>query len=203
MAARTKTTSAEPDRRWLLLAVSSPGPSSSLRVYTWRKLKSLGGLYVHQSVCLLPDRPETERAIRRLLAKVRDEGGDARLLHIDLTSAPEEQAVIDQFQAERTDEYNEVCSRTPALMEELDYERSRGRVTYAELDESEADLARLRTWLERIKSRDYFGAPGRTEAEAAVAACASALAEFESDALAAETTPAAPSDRRLRSIEGP
>lgn len=185
------------------MAVSSPGPSSSLRVYTWRKLKSLGGLYVQQSVCLLPDRPETGRAVRRLLAKVRDEGGEARLLHIDLTDAAEERAVVDQFQAERGDEYNEVCSRTPAFLEELTYERSRGRVTYNELDESEADLARLRTWLERIKSRDYFHAPGRKDAEVAVAACVAALAEFEADALAAETTPTpASSGRRLRSIEG-
>ncbi|MGI9121251.1 MAG: Chromate resistance protein ChrB [Acidimicrobiales bacterium] len=85
MSARVKPSAPSPGQGWLLLSVSSSGPSSSLRVYTWRKLKGLGGHYVQQSVCLLPDRPETQRTVQRLLAKVRDEGGEARLLHVAIT----------------------------------------------------------------------------------------------------------------------
>lgn len=199
MPARAKPSAPSRGEGWLLLSVSSSGPSSSLRVYTWRKLKGLGGHYVQQSVCLLPDRPETQRTVQSLLAKVRDEGGEARLLHVAITDPADEEALIEQFQAERSDEYNEVCGRTPAFLDELAQERSRGRVTYNELEESEADLARLRTWLARIQSRDYFQAPGRAEAEAAVAACALALSEFEADALAAEAAPRQPT-RRLRSV---
>jgi hypothetical protein len=72
------------------------------------------------------------------------------------------------------------------LLAELDQERARGRVTYAEVEESEADLERFRSWLDRIRARDYFDAPGRTEAQAAVERCAAALAAFEAEALAAE-----------------
>lgn len=190
--------------RWLLVTVSTPGPSSSLRVHVWRKLRSLGALYLQQSVCLLPERPETTRAINRLLDRVNGEGGDGRSLRMLLTDSGEEQAVITQFHAERSDEYHEVCDRTPAFLDEIDSERAKGRTTYAEVEESEADLDRLRTWLGRIKARDYFDAPGGTDAIAAVQQCADVLAAFEAEALAADavtTPPVLQSVKRLRAVD--
>ena len=187
--------------RWLLITVGTTGPSSSLRVAVWRKLRSLGALYVQQSVCLLPERPDTTSAIARLLDRVRREGGEARLLHIGL-APDDEQAIIKEFQAERGDEYHEVCDRTPAFLDEIAKEQSLGRATYAEVEESEADLDRLRMWLSKITARDYFDAPGRAHAEAEVERCAAALRDFEAAALQAEAPPCAPlrSTRRLRAI---
>jgi hypothetical protein len=72
--------------------------------------------------------------------------------------------------------------------EELRQERRRGRATYTELEESDADLARHKKWLAAIRARDYFDAPGGEEAAAAVASCEEALARFESDALSASST---------------
>lgn len=190
--------------RWLLVTVSTPGPSSSLRVHVWRKLRSLGALYLQQSVCLLPERPETTRAINRLLDRVNGEGGDGRSLRIVLNDPGEEQAVITQFHAERSDEYHEVCGRTPAFLHEIDSERAKGRTTYAEVEESEADLDRLRTWLGRIQARDYFDAPGGADAVATVQECADVLAAFEAEALAADavtTQPLLQSTKRLRSVD--
>ncbi len=190
--------------RWLLVTVSTPGPSSSLRVHVWRKLRSLGALYLQQSVCLLPERPDTTRAINRLLDRVNGEGGDGRSLRIVLNDPGEEQAVITQFHAERSDEYHEVCGRTPAFLHEIDSERAKGRTTYAEVEESEADLDRLRTWLGRIQARDYFDAPGGADAVATVQECADVLAAFEAEALAADavtTQPLLQSTKRLRSVD--
>jgi hypothetical protein len=200
------STQAETRERWLLVTVSS-GASSTLRVHVWRQLRSLGALYLQSSVCLLPDRPETTRAMRRLLDRVRREGGEGRMLPISITDAGEERAVIERFRKERSDEYREICSRTPAFVEEITLERRRGRATYTEVEESEADLERLRRWLHRVRSRDYFDAPGRDEAETAVERCAELLAAFEAEAFAAETAPAdAPSadaEARLRLVDGP
>ena len=174
-------------------------------MFVWRKLRSLGALYLQQSVCLLPDRPEPVRAVNRLVDRVRREGGEARVLRIAIDDAGEEAAVIEAFLAERADEYAEVCSRTPAFLEEIASERAKGRTTYAEVEESEADLDRLRTWLGRIQARDYFAAPGAEEAVAAVDACAAALASFEAEALAGDAGAGAPiapkTARRLRTAD--
>lgn len=179
---------------WLLVTVSTAGAPASLRVHVWRRLRSLGALYLQQSVCLLPASDTTVRAVRRLADRVRHDGGQARVLQLALTDPGEEAAVIEQFRQERAGEYAEVLERIPSLLTELDQERARGRVTYAEVEESEADLERFRSWLDRIRARDYFDAPGRAEAHAAVERCAAALAAFEAEALAVEAPepPASP-----------
>jgi hypothetical protein len=190
-------------RDWLLITVSTPsGATSTLRVYAWRNLRSLGAHYLQQSVCVLPATPKTTRAVARLVTRLRAEGGHGEMLRIQLTEARQETAVIEAMQRERTDEYREVVDRTRQFHEELDLERRRGRATYTELEESDADLARHQKWLAAIRARDYFDAPGGEEAAAAVASCEEALARFESEALSAELDEA-PSDAQpaLRAVD--
>jgi hypothetical protein len=175
---------------WLLVTASSVGATDSLRVAIWRKLRSLGALYLHQSVSVLPARPEVERELRRLVDRVRANGGAARVLRIRFDDATEEAQLVSELQAARDDEYGEVLQRVPTFLDELRSERDRDRATYEEVEESEADLERFRAWLAKIDRRDYFGAPRRADAHAAVETCAQALEAFESEAFARDTQPA-------------
>jgi hypothetical protein len=176
---------------WLLVTASSAGAADSLRVAIWRKLRSLGALYLHQSVCVLPARPDVQREIRRLVDRVRANGGTARVLRIVFDDVDEEAHIIAELQAARDDEYGEVLERVPAFLDELTSERDRDRATYEEVEESEADLERFRAWLGKIDRRDYFGAPRRADAHAAVQRCAEALEAFESEAFARDPQAAA------------
>ena len=166
--------------------MSTAGAAGTLRVQVWRKLRSLGALYLQQSVCLLPEREETTRQVRRLLDRVRQHGGSARSLRVTLPDPAEHQQIIAEFNAARDAEYAEVLQRLPAFGEELAGERARGRITYAEVEESEADLARFQAWLAKIDARDYFAAPAGPTAHQAVQAAAADLAAFEQAALASE-----------------
>jgi hypothetical protein len=138
------------------------------------------------------------QAARWLLVTVSTAGAPASLRNAS--------QIIEAFRSERATEYAEVLERVPSLLEELETERARGRTTYAEVEESEADLERFRSWLSKIAARDYFGAPNAAEAHAAVERCAAELAAFEQAALAAEApdptadaaAPAAAPVRRLR-----
>lgn len=188
---------------WLLITVSTPpGGTSTLRVYAWRNLRRLGAHYLQQSVCLLPATPKATRAAARVVTRLRAEGGQGEMLRIRLTDSNQEAAVIDALQRERTDEYHELVESTRQFHEELEHERRRGRTTYTELEESDADLARYQKWLAAIHARDYFDAPGGQEAVAAVASCEEALAGFESEALSAELDEPMPETRPgLRAVE--
>ena len=192
-------------RDWLLITVSTPaGGSSTLRVYAWRKLRSLGAHYLQQSVCLLPATPATTRATTKLVTRLRAEGGRGEVLRIQLMDAKQEASVVEAIARERTDEYHELSGSTRQFHEELAHERRRGRATYTELEESDADLARYKKWLAAIRARDYFDAPGGDEAAAAVASCEEALARFESEALAAELDESSADTRpELRVVDGP
>src|SRR5262245_3349418 len=173
-------------KRWLLVTLATGGPSSTLRVHAWRKLRSLGAIALAQSAYLVPEQPATVRVVNRLVARVRRQGAAARVLHLAMADAEEEREMIAAFSAERSDEYREIAERTQGFLAEIEMERGRGRATYTEVEESDTDLKRLRSWLEAERGRDYFDAGGRQEAEAAVDACERALAEFEAEAFASE-----------------
>ena len=183
--------------------MSTAGAAGSLRVQVWRKLRSLGALYLQQSVCLLPARAEVVREVRRLTDRVHRQGGAARVLRMAFTDPADERAVIAELNAARDDEYAEVLDRLPELRQELAAERASGNVTYAEVEESEADLARFRTWLAKIAARDYFGAPGGQAARDAVEQAAAELAAFEEAALRAESPEPGPAAPRLRAVDRP
>lgn len=194
---------------WLLVAASTGSATASLRVLVWRKLRSLGALYVQQSVCLLPDRPEIRREVQRLLQRVAGAGGQGRLLHLRLVDEDERRTVVAELQAARDAEYADLLGRLPSFFAELELETARGRASYVEVEESEADLARFRDWAKKIEQRDYFGAPLRGAVRAELGRAAEALSAFEVAAVAAETAPDlatgaaedTPGNPRLRAVE--
>ena len=172
----------------MVVAVSTAGASDSLRVTVWRRLRGLGALYVQQSVCLLPDRPEVTRAVGRLAARLRAEGGSARVLHVQIRDAGEREQLIAEMRAAVQAEYGEVLQRLPTFFAELDSETARGNVTFAEVEESQADLTRFDAWLAKIANRDYFAAPLGGKVRAELDRARAALHTFEAAALAADTT---------------
>ena len=174
------------DEGWLLITVTTAGAAATLRVHVWRKLRSLGALYLQQSVCVLPARPDVVREVRRLADRVHHQGGTARVSQVAFTDRAERAALVAEMNTARDVEYAEVLERLPAFHDELVMESARGRATYAEVEESEADLERFRSWLAKIGKRDYFAAPGGRAARDAVEAAAAALEEFEAEALRTE-----------------
>ena len=190
--------------RWLLVTIVS-GSEAALRVRVWRELHKLGAVYLHKSVCLLPDRPDVAAPVQALARRVRDGGGRARVLHTQLSDPAEEALITAEQVSDRDREYNEVVERTAAFVDEVALESSRGNATYTEVEESEADLERFERWLSSIIARDYFDATGRVKAKAAVQRCRELLADFQLAALAAETeSPAAEIDpgTTLRLVSG-
>lgn len=189
------------DSRWLLISVSTAGASASLRVTVWRQLKALGALYLHQSVCVLPARAGTRRAVAALTERVQQGGGAVRTLSIRVTDPEQEAQLSAELQAARDEEYAEVLQRLPSFFEELENETARGRTTFEELEESEADLARFRAWLAKIAARDYFNAATGEQARAALARAEQALAAFADLAMASHenAAKAAPAPR-LRAV---
>jgi len=83
-----------------------------------------------------------------------------------------------QYNAARDAEYEELIERAEALVQELEREGARDKFTFAEVEENEADLAKLQRWARRVRWRDLFGAARREAAEAAVRAAQERLDSF-------------------------
>jgi G3E family GTPase len=182
MAARFSDTKST----WLLIAIVT-GADSVQRVRVWRELRRLGAVYLHSSVCFLPNKADIAATVEALARRVRNAGGKAQVLKTTFVDEGDEAQIIAEQTADRDREYLEVVERTGEFLAEIDRETERHRATYTEVEESEADLERFDRWLNSIVSRDYFQAPGRQQAEAAIQRCRTALASFEDAAVAADT----------------
>lgn len=62
---------------WLLLHYKLPNKPSALRVYSWRKLKRLGAILLHEAIWILPDQPRTAEQVQWLTAEIQEMGGEA------------------------------------------------------------------------------------------------------------------------------
>lgn len=175
------------DPAWLLLVYRLPSEPSRLRAAVWRRLKAVGAVYLANSVAVLPESSAAERALRGLRAEVERMGGSAQLLRAAALVGQAE--VVAAFNAARDAEYTEVLSRCADFHAEIDKEAAAGKFTYAELEENEEDLTKLRGWLDKIRARDTLGAAKAQDAVAAVKSCAEALDAFAEQVYAAETTP--------------
>jgi len=169
---------------WLLLVYRVPPEPSRLRSAVWRRLKSLGAIYLQNSAAALPASVSAERALRKLRSEILDMGGSAVLLSCAVLAGAAE--VHGAFQAARDDEYEEIVDRCEDFLAQVKKEHVAGHYTYAELEENEVDLDKLQKWFARVRDRDVFGAAGRQAAEKALAVCGQALEEYAARVYAEE-----------------
>src|SRR5260370_41448545 len=71
---------AETGTGWLVLIYRVPPEPTRLRSTVWRRIKSLGAIYLQNSAAALPASAATERALRKLRREIIDMSGTAVLL---------------------------------------------------------------------------------------------------------------------------
>ncbi|WP_066516363.1 Chromate resistance protein ChrB [Curtobacterium ammoniigenes] len=169
---------------WLVLVYRIPSEPTRLRSTAWRRLKSLGAVYLQNSVAALPKDAASERALRKLRHDIIGMSGTAVLL--DSAVLVGEETVMSVYQAARTDEFEELVDRCEDFLADVQKEWAAAHFTYAELEENEADYTKLVTWAEKIRDRDRFSAPGGEAASAALERCHAALEEYAARVYAEE-----------------
>jgi hypothetical protein len=164
------------DVTWLILIYKVPSEPTRLRATVWRRIKSLGAVYLQNGCAALPASATSERALRSLRSEIRDLGGDAQLLHASVLAGQTE--VVAAFNAARDEEYAEIASRGADFEAEIEREVAQRHLTYAELEENDEDLAKLKSWFAKVQARDVLGATGARVASEALARCELALEQF-------------------------
>lgn len=178
------TSSKDGDAGWLLLIYRVPPEPTRLRSTVWRRIKGLGAIYLQNSAAALPATAATERALRKLRREIIDMSGTAVLLSCSVLAG--EPDVHKAFQAARNDEYEEIVDRCEDFLQQVKKEYAANHFTYAELEENEVDLVKLRNWFAKVRERDVFGADGRQAAEKAIGACEQSLEAYAARVYAEE-----------------
>lgn len=162
---------------WLMLVYRVPSEPSTHRVQIWRKVKALGGLFLQNSVCLIPMNQRHERELRKLEHEIaKESGGQAYFFKCEHVGQP---ATLENlFNQDRDDEYTELIHRCQEFLAEIEQETKDKHFSFAEMEENEVDLAKLDNWLAKVKKRDFFDAPKREEAESLMSKCHKRFAIF-------------------------
>ena len=161
-----------------MLIYQLPKGSSSARTTVWREVRRVGVLSLQHAVCLLPLSEENRAAYERIARRVEKYGGEASILETASPSDAWHERTVSRFNAARDEEYEEVVDETERFREEIERERRKGKFTFAELEDEESNLERLRRYLAQVEARDAFGADSRARAAAEVERCAEVLEAF-------------------------
>lgn len=143
---------------WLLVIYTLPAEPSRKRAFVWRELKKAGALYLRDGVCALPEREETAAAMRAIIAKIDGFGGQATLVTAAQLDAAAETRLFTKFGTARAREYVEVAQAAEGLLAHIQRETEHRDFSYAEVEELETDLGKIRRWFGQVQARDYFGA---------------------------------------------
>ena len=120
---------------WLLLHYKLPNKPSALRVYTWRKLKRLGAILLHESVWVLPDQPRTAEQIQWLTAEIQEMGGEAYSWRANTILGTDDESITGQFTAQVEAIYSRLLKQ---------------------LEKPRADLEEISRLYQQAISQDFF-----------------------------------------------
>ena len=169
----------DPRAAWLLLVYRVPPEPSASRVAVWRDLKRIGVLYLQQCVCVAPRTPALEDALTAVRARIEAVGGSSNLFAVASLPDVDAASLVDGFRELVAKQYAEIVEECETkFVKEIEFEIFRANYSYAEAEEIEQDLDKIRRWFAQVQARDWFDAPGRGEVEGWIGRCAELLDGF-------------------------
>ena len=155
----TKPRAPEPTS-WLLLLHQLPARPAYARVKLWRHLQSLGAVAVKNAVYALPASPEAQEDFEWVLKEIAAADGEGMVVEARLIDGLSDDAVRGLFNRAREADYRALAKEIRAVAK----------------DAAPAQVARMRAEAARIAAIDFFGANGREDVEARLAALAGPVA---------------------------
>jgi len=140
-----------PPNTWLLLIHQLPPKPDYLRVKLRRRLQRLGAVALKRTVYVLPVSEQFREDFEWLAREISTDGGEATLAQGSFFDEETNRRLVTAFQGARAAEYSDIAASSR---------------------QERADLDRLQKRLADAIALDHFGAPGRPDAEAAIAALA-------------------------------
>ena len=172
--------------KWLLLVYKVPSTPTRHRVAVWRDIRRIGALALQPSICALPNAVGNRRSLVKLAAMVEGIGGEASLLLAKGLDRSTTLRLESGYTKVIEEEFVELLDECRKFRKEVEKEIRMERFTLAELAEEEESFDRLERWLERLSTKDFFGAPSRTSAEIRIKECGALLERFAEKVLKAE-----------------
>ncbi len=163
--------------RWIFFSYSLPAEPSKARVYVWRQLRKLGAVN-YQSIWALPHAKERIEVLKKLTEDIEKWNGKALLAAGVLLIKSQEEDLKAAFMESRNEEYREVIGKCEDFLKEIELEIGRQNFIFAEVEENEVELEKLKQWLKKVGKRDYIKPPLHKTALQKVKQCEKSFEDF-------------------------
>jgi hypothetical protein len=171
---------------WLIIIYRIPSTPSTSRVTVWKKVKGLGAFLLQQSVYILPNSPVTKEAMNALKEQIQHLGGECKILEIASLGEDQEKEIIEGFNSSREEEYTEVIKACKELSQEIDEESRTEDFHFADLEENEKHVQRVKELLDSVVKRDYFESNFKARAVQMVNECSEKFEIFSHEVFSRE-----------------
>lgn len=166
--------------KFLQLIYRMPTKPTAGRVAVWRSLKKAGAVYLQDSACVLPDTDEIRAELDPVLKRIDESDGSYHLLPLAELPEEEDAKLVQLFVDQAMKHYAEIVEDCEVnFVKEIEFENFRENFTYEEAEEIRMEYEKICTWFDRVRERDWFGAPNEGEAREWLRRCETLLDEFE------------------------
>lgn len=163
--------------KWLFFSYSLPAEPSKARVYVWRQLKKLGAVN-YQTIWVTPYSNESASELKKLIETIKGYKGEGLLIDGKVIEKSQEEAMQIAFIDSRNEEYQELIEKCEDFFKEIKFEINRKNFIFAEVEENEEELEKLKQWLKKIEKRDFVKAPLRKTAIEKIKECEKVFDDF-------------------------
>ncbi len=162
---------------WAVISYTLPREPSRVRVSLWRKLKKIGAVNIQQSMWILPLTDENFNLLNDIKSEVFQNSGEAFVMKSSVDEDGQKN-IIERFNSARNEEYRELLEQCEEFFKEIDKETARENFSFAEIEENEEELNKLKQWFAKIETRDTFGASLKETSKATLSKCTEELEKF-------------------------
>lgn len=163
---------------WVLAVVQVPSEPSRHRVAVWRELRRAGAVPVSQGTWAAPSAEPFLAALDRAAALAGQGGGRVAVFDLQPRDETSRALVVDAFVAARVEEWGEFVADCGKFTAEIAKEVAKGKLTFAELEEEEHSLDRLRRWYRELRRRDVLRLPQAGDAAQRLRQCEETLEDY-------------------------
>jgi hypothetical protein len=163
--------------KWIFFSYRLPPKPSKLRVYVWRQLKKMGAVN-YQSVWVVPYLKNLLSDLESLASHIEANGGGSVLIEGKPIKKPEQERILKAFLEASTEEYQEIANKCEDFPKEIASEIGRKNFIFAEVEENEEDLDKLKKWIKKADERHLVKNPLRKLVSQKMKLCEKALEDF-------------------------
>lgn len=140
---------------------------------------------VSQGTWALPAADAFQPALERASALATEGGGTVAVFGVRPHDDAARALILDAFRAAREDEWREFAADCGKFTDEIAREIAKSKFTFAELEEEEQSLDRLRRWYRDLKKRDILSLPDAENAAVLLVGCERTLDAYAEQVYAA------------------